>query len=208
MIRPVVRLASRSPRRLELLERLGYRVEIHPADIDESPRPRETPVAYVERLARAKLDAVISLDAPGAVATRVVTLAADTTVDLDGRILGQPADVTEARAMLTALSARSHRVHTAVAVAGPGTAPASLVVTSVVTMVPITDALAQWYVDTGEPFGKAGGYAVQGAGAVLVEAVRGPLSNVVGLPLAETAALLAAAGAPVPGGWPVAVRDR
>ena len=120
-------------------------------------------------------------------------------MDVDGRILGQPADAAEAREMLAALGGRSHRVHTAVAVADPSGRVGVAVATSVVTMVPITEELAQWYLATGEPFGKAGGYAVQGAGGVLVAGVRGSLSNVVGLPLAETAALLRAAGVTISG---------
>ena len=196
---PSVRLASRSPRRRELLERIGVVVEIAPADIDESPAVGEEPTRYVERLARSKLVAVI--DRTSGLAT-MVTLAADTTVDVDGRILGQPADDAEAREMLAALSGRSHRVHTAAAVADRDGTVRVAVVTSLVTMVPITDPLAEWYLGTGEPFGKAGGYAVQGAGGVLVESVRGSLSNVVGLPLRETARLLEAAGVRLPGRIP------
>jgi septum formation protein len=191
-----VRLASRSPRRRELLERIGVVVEIAPADIDESPAVGEQPTRYVERLARSKLAAVIARTSGR---PSMVTLAADTTVDADGRILGQPADEADAREMLAALSGRNHRVHTAVAVADRHGTVRVDVVTSLVTMVPITDTLAEWYLGTGEPFGKAGGYAVQGAGGVLVESVRGSLSNVVGLPLRETARLLEAAGVCLPG---------
>lgn len=197
MIRLV--LASRSPRRLELLRTLGLVPEVQPADIDETPAPNENPVDYVRRLAEAKARAVLAMIRERASRSEVIVLAADTTVDVDGRILGQPADEAEARSMLRSLSGRSHRVHTGVAVIDGAGRLASAVVTSVVTMVAVTDHLLDWYVATGEPFGKAGAYAVQGAGGVLVERVRGSQSNVVGLPLWETADLLARAGVPVRG---------
>ena len=192
-------LASRSPRRLELLRTLGLTPEVMPADIDETPAVGEDPVAYVRRLAEAKARAVLAMIRERAPRSEVIVLAADTTVDVDGRILGQPADEAEARSMLRSLSGRSHRVHTGVAVIDGGGRLASAVVTSVVTMVAVTDHLLDWYVATGEPFGKAGAYAVQGAGGVLVERVRGSQSNVVGLPLRESADLLARAGVPVRG---------
>lgn len=192
-------LASRSPRRLELLRTLGLSPEVRPADIDETPTVGEDPVAYVRRLAEAKARAASDAVISGTTRRETVILAADTTVDVDGRILGQPADEVEARAMLRILSGRSHRVHTGVAVIDGGGRLASTVVTSVVAMVAITDHLLDWYVSTGEPFGKAGAYAVQGAGGVLVERVRGSQSNVVGLPLRETADLLGRAGVSVRG---------
>lgn len=177
-------LASRSPRRIELLSQLGLTAQVIPADIDETPLPRENPVAYVERLARAKANAVFTR-----VDSTSTVLAADTTVDLDGQIFGQPVDDADARRMLKSLSGRTHRVHTAVAVVRAGEESAT-VVTSLVTFVAVTDALLDWYLGTGESAGKAGSYAIQGHGAVLVESVRGSTSNVVGLPLRETAALL------------------
>lgn len=192
-------LASRSPRRLELLQTLGVSPDVQPADIDETPATGEKPVAYVRRLAEEKARAVSGRIVSVAGHRGTVILAADTTVDVDGRILGQPADEAEARAMLRALSGRSHRVHTGVAVIDAEGRLASTVVSSVVTMVALTDHLLDWYVSTGEPFGKAGAYAVQGAGGVLVERVRGSQSNVVGLPLRETADLLGRAGVPVRG---------
>ena len=184
-------LASRSPRRLDLLARLGIVPVVDPADLDETPTPGESPVHYVERLALDKARAVAARH-PGA---RV--LGADTTIDLDGAIVGQPADDAEARAILKSLSGRVHRVHTAVALV-TGTAPPNRdraaesvrVVTSLVSFQPLADALVDWYVATGEPRGKAGAYAVQGLGAALVTGVRGSMSNVVGLPLRETADLL------------------
>lgn len=177
-------LASRSPRRIDLLSQLGLTADVVPADIDETPVVGENPVAYVERLARAKAHAVF-----GRVDPASTVLAADTTVDLDGVVLGQPVDDSDARRMLKMLSGRTHRVHTGVAVVS-ATAEAATVVTSLVTFVAVTDELLEWYIATGESAGKAGSYAIQGHGAVLVETVRGSTSNVVGLPLRETAALL------------------
>lgn len=176
-------LASRSPRRIELLSQLGITPEIIPADIDETPLLNEYPIAYVERLARAKASAVHERTGAD------IVLAADTTVDIDNVILGQPVDEADMRRMLKLLSARTHRVHTGVAVISPN-GIASQVVTSLVTFHPITDATLDWYVGTGEPVGKAGSYAIQGLGGTLVESMKGSMSNVIGLPLRETAILL------------------
>ena len=176
-------LASRSPRRIELLARLGIEPEVVPADIDETPLAGETPVAYVERLARAKATTVQQRT------NAEVVLGADTTVDVNGIILGQPVDHDDMRRMLRMLSARTHRVHTAVAVIARGTIN-SQVVTSLVTFHPVTDETLEWYIGTGEPEGKAGSYAIQGLGGTLVDGVRGSMSNVIGLPLRETAILL------------------
>lgn len=179
-------LASRSPRRVELLSQLGVTPDVIPADIDETPRAGESPVDMVRRLAAAKATAVA--ERTGGADT---VLAADTTVDLDGMSLGQPVDDVDALRMLRRLSGRTHRVHTAVAVLVPGaTTPSVEVVTSLVTFQPLNDHVVDWYVSTGEPQGKAGAYAVQGLGATLVASVRGSWSNVVGLPLTETARLL------------------
>jgi septum formation protein len=180
-------LASASPRRLHLLEQLGLRPQVVPADVDETPRDGEEPVAYVQRVAAEKADAV-ARHHPDA-----VVLAADTTVDLDGTILAKPVDRDDARRMLRALSARTHRVHTGVAVRCGGE-HRDTVVTTLVTFVPVDAATLDWYLSTGEPFDKAGAYALQGAGGVLVERVQGSVSNVVGLPLAPTVALLDAVG--------------
>ena len=179
-------LASRSPRRVELLTQLGITPEVVPADIDETPLDGESPVEMVRRLAVAK--ATVIVERTGGIET---VLAADTTVDLAGESLGQPVDDTDAARMLRRLSGRTHRVHTAVAVLDPGAeAPSVEVVTSLVTFQPLNDHVVEWYVSTGEPRGKAGAYAVQGLGATLVASVRGSWSNVVGLPLTETARLL------------------
>jgi septum formation protein len=175
-------LASGSPRRLMLLEQLGLDPEVVPADIDETPLPGEDPVAYVRRLAREKADA---LD----VSPTALVIAADTTIDLDGEILAKPDDADDAKTMLRRQSGRTHRVHTGIAVRH-GDVTLVDVVTTLVTMVPITDELLDWYVATGEPLDKAGGYALQGAGGVLVEKVNGSVSNVVGLPLAPVVALI------------------
>ena len=179
-------LASRSPRRVELLSQLGVTPDVIPADIDESPLHGESPVDMVRRLAVAKATAVAARTGGSE-----TVLAADTTVDVDGMSLGQPVDDAEAAHMLRRLSGRTHRVHTAVAVLVPGEpAPLVEVVTSLVTFQPLNDHVVEWYVSTGEPRGKAGAYAVQGLGATLVASVRGSWSNVVGLPLTETARLL------------------
>ena len=177
-------LASRSPRRIELISQLGVTAEVVPADIDETPLVGEEPVAYVKRLASSKARAVQER-----LGTDAFVLGADTTVDLDGVIFGQPDDESEARRMLKALSARTHRVHTGVAVIGPDRSE-SLVVTSLVTFEPVTDALLDWYIGTGEWQGKAGSYAIQGLGGTLVASTRGSMSNIIGLPLQETARLL------------------
>jgi septum formation protein len=181
-------LASRSPRRLDLLAQLGITPEVVPADIDESPLVGESPLDMVRRLASAKADVVV---ARIGTSRDALVLAADTTVDLEGENFGQPVDEADAARMLRRLSGRTHRVHTAVAVAKPGaTAPTVEVVTSLVTFQPLNDHVVEWYVGTGEPMGKAGAYAVQGLGGTLVASVKGSWSNVVGLPLAETARLL------------------
>lgn len=171
-------LASSSPRRRQLLGQLGVRFEVIAPDIDESERPGEAADSYVRRLAAEKACAV---RAP----RDVLVIGADTTVELDGQILGKPADSTEAVAMLRRLSARTHRVHTGVAVR-LGDQVVDDISTSLVTMLPLTPAMIGWYVATGEPFDKAGGYALQGAAAAFVQQVRGSVSGIVGLPLSAT----------------------
>jgi septum formation protein len=177
-------LASRSPRRIELISQLGITAEVVPADIDETPYAGEQPAEYVTRLAESKARAVQER-----LATDAYVLGADTTVDLDGVIFGQPDNEAEARRMLKALSSRTHRVHTGVALIAPDRSE-SLVVTSLVTFEPVTDALLDWYIGTGEWQGKAGSYAIQGLGGTLVASTRGSMSNIIGLPLQETARLL------------------
>lgn len=184
-------LASASPRRRELLSQLGLHFEVAAADIDETPRAAELPDAYVLRLAREKAQAVARRH-PG----RPV-LAADTTVVLDGDILGKPDDAAHALQMLTRLSGRAHEVLTGVALAGPGT-PAAVVVRTRVSFRAASAQELAWYVATGEPLDKAGSYAVQGKGGFLVEALQGSPTNVIGLPLGETLALLRGAGVALP----------
>ena len=180
-------LASASPRRSELLRSVGLEFEVIPADIDESTRPGEAPAEYVGRLSAEKARVVADR-----VGDDTVVVAADTTVDVEGQILEKPTDAADARRMLGLLSGRSHLVHTGVTVvAGPRTSGHStVVVETAVEFVEMDSAMIDWYVGTGEPFGKAGGYAIQGAGAALVRRVEGSVTNVIGLPLAETLALI------------------
>jgi septum formation protein len=179
-------LASGSPRRHQLLVSIGVDFTAIAPDIDERPAEGEDPVAYVERLAREKAAAV-------PVEAGAVVVAADTTVALDRRILAKPADAADARRMLRALSGRSHDVHTAVAVR-VGERVVSAVVTTRVCMVELGDDDLDWYLATGEPLDKAGAYALQEGGGLFVERIEGSASNVVGLPLAVLAELLAAEG--------------
>jgi septum formation protein len=179
-------LASGSPRRRELLTQIGVPFLSQIVPIDENPLPDELPVAYVERLARAKAQAgLAALSQP----LDAVVLGADTAVVLDGRILGKPADAAEAQATLTALSGRSHQVLTAVALASP-TRVAVRVVSSQVSFRPLRAEEIAAYWASGEPRDKAGSYAIQGLAAVFVSQLQGSYSAVVGLPLCETAELL------------------
>ncbi len=177
-------LASASPRRAELLRSVGLEFVVVPADIDESVRVGESPVDYVSRLSAEKASAVAEGFGPG-----TVVVAADTTVDVDGEILGKPADAVDARRLLGLLSGRTHLVHTGVTVSS-GTGGSGVVVETAVEFVELTESTVEWYVGTGEPFDKAGGYAIQGAGGALVRRVDGSVTNVIGLPLAETLELL------------------
>jgi nucleoside triphosphate pyrophosphatase len=168
-------LASASPRRHELLSQIGVRFEVRVPDIDESPVEGEDPVAYVRRLAIGKAAAIST-------APDELVIAADTTVDLDSVIMGKPNDDDDARSMLRRLSGQTHRVHTGVAVR-LGARELADVCTTLVTFVSLDEATIDWYLATGEPLGKAGSYALQGAGAALVSGVDGSVSNVIGLPL-------------------------
>jgi septum formation protein len=166
-----------------MLHALGFEFTVVPADVDETELADEAPVAYVERIARKKA-AVVAGDAAG----RVV-LAADTTVDVDGEILAKPVDDDDARRMLRLMSGRTHHVHTAVVVSSPHGIE-TVTVTTDVTFVPLTDTMIEWYLAIGEHRDKAGAYGMQGAGGALVARIDGSPSNVVGLPLAETWALV------------------
>jgi septum formation protein len=188
----VLVLASASPRRRELLARAGLRFEVVPADVREEARRGEHPRALVERLAADKANAVRGRlpDRP-----RRVVLGSDTVVALEGEILGKPRDAEHAVSMLRRLAGRTHTVWTGVAV-GATDAP-SLQVASVesrVTLRPAAEAELRAYVASGEPLDKAGAYALQGEGRRFVSRVEGSESNVIGLPLEETLALLAEAG--------------
>jgi septum formation protein len=165
---PDLVLASGSPRRRELLEGLGVRFTVRPVDLDESPLPGEAPRDYVLRLALEK----------AAAASGELVLAADTTVVVDGEILGKPRDDEDARRMLRLLSGREHSVLTGIALG-----KAAEVDETLVRFAPLSPAEIDWYVATGEPRDKAGAYAIQGLGSLFVEGVEGSYSNVVGLPI-------------------------
>jgi septum formation protein len=183
-------LASASPRRQALLTQLGLTFLVDPANVDESAQPRESPRTYVMRLAQHKAEAV-SRRHPGS-----VVLGADTTVALDGEVLGKPRDVEEALAMLGRLVGRTHHVFTAVATAGPHRAVEA--VETLVTFAQFPPEALAFYAASGEPLDKAGAYALQGLGGFLVERISGSHSNVIGLPLVQTLALLKAAGVQLP----------
>jgi septum formation protein len=183
-------LASGSPRRREILTVLGIRFAVQPADIDETVLPGEDAVTYVRRLALAKA-ATVAETMPD----RVV-IAADTTVAVDGQILGKPAGADEARSMLRLLSGRTHQVHTGVAVAY-GEQVSADVATSQVAFADLPDELVEWYVGLPEPYDKAGGYALQGAGAALVDHVEGNVANIIGLPVPTMLRLAADLGHPL-----------
>ena len=170
-------LASASPRRRELLERVGISLEIRPAEIDETPLPRETPAAYVARIADVKAFAIVRP------AGRCV-LAADTTVTIDNAILGKAASPDEAAAMLRRLSGRVHQVITAFVLAGDTGIHRESVTTDVEMIELDAPAIAN-YLASGEWLDKAGAYAIQGIAAAFVRAVHGSVTNVIGLPLAE-----------------------
>ncbi len=180
-------LGSASARRKELLAQIGIVPDdIRPADIDETPRKSELPRPYCQRMAREKAMAVQA-------ATQEVVLCADTTVALGRRILGKPADAAEARAFLSALSGRRHRVITAVALRR-GDAIWEKDVVSTVRMKRLSERELNAYIHGGDWQGKAGGYGIQGPAAAFIPWLSGSYTGIVGLPLAETAALLSASG--------------
>ncbi len=189
MTAPRLYLASASPRRSQLLQQIEVPHVVRPVVIDESPRDGEAPAAYVLRLAEQKAQALWSQLAPG---ERLPVLAADTTVAIEGAILGKPADRAELHAMFRRLSGRTHEVHTAVALMHDGRLNAR-VSTSEVSFRELAPAEIDGYWDTGEPADKAGGYAVQGRAAVFIRHIAGSYSGVMGLPLYETWELLAPA---------------
>jgi septum formation protein len=186
-------LASASPRRRELLARLGLKFEVRAVDLDESRRPGEDGAVYVLRLAAEKsLAAMSGLTGPGTV------LAADTAVEVDGAILGKPVDRDDAMQMLEQLSGRTHEVLTAVAVRDESREAVGLNRSSVTFRKISRDEMVDYW-HSGEPRDKAGAYAIQGLGAVFVENLHGSYSGVMGLPLFETANLLSEFGYRFPG---------
>jgi septum formation protein len=201
---PKLCLASRSPRRAELLTLVGAHFEIAPADVDESALQGERPEAHVLRLAEAKARASrAARESGGAGGSGAVYVGADTIVTIDRVILGKPANGAEAARMLELLSGRVHEVWTGLFLLDPGPDQPDLpdledreerglaeAVRSIVKFARITRAEIDRYVATGEPLDKAGAYAVQGGGAVFVEAIEGSYSNVVGLPLSHLKHLL------------------
>ena len=194
MIRPpALHLASTSPRRREILSALQLKFSVGHVDVDETPKVGEAPADMALRLARAKAEA-------GIAGAGDLVLAADTVVAVDGRSLGKPADERDCLDMLDALSGRSHKVLTGVALRGPDGTITALSATDVYFReISRDEALAYW--QSGEPADKAGAYAIQGLGGVFVERIEGSYSGVVGLPVFETVTLLREAGLDVVTKW-------
>jgi septum formation protein len=188
---PLIYLASASPRRSALLDQIGVAHRIRPVDVDERALSSETPDEYVRRLAVLKAETL--WDQLGA-AQRQPVLGADTAVVLDAEILGKPRDEQDCLQMLGKLSARTHRVFTAVALREGSGCEARLNVSEVTFRKLATDEIRRYW-RTGEPADKAGGYAVQGRAALFIERITGSYSGIMGLPLFETGELLAAIGA-------------
>ncbi len=183
----MILLASRSPRRQELLARIGVQYRVQPVAVDETPLPGEKPEEYVERVTRAKAQAGSALE------PTMPVLAADTAVVLDGKTLGKPRDESHGVEMLLALSNRTHEVMTGVALAHQGEIRYCLSRTTV-AFAAISENQARAYWATGEPVDKAGGYAIQGYAALFVRHLEGSYTGVMGLPLYETGELLRQAG--------------
>lgn len=187
----MIYLASSSPRRAELLRQIGVEFAVHATDIDESRKPNENPEDYVLRMATTKAQAAsreLGLSADG-----IPVLAADTTIDLDGDIIGKPADQAQCRCILGRLSARQHLVLTAVVLA-TADGLAFRLNRSRVSFRAISAPEIETYCAGGEPMDKAGAYAIQGRAAIFVESIEGSYSAIMGLPLFETAELLKQAG--------------
>jgi len=186
-------LGSSSPRRRELLRQVGARFRVVVVEVDESVRDGEAPSDYVLRVARDKVRAVLRAerhDAPRDAPRDLPVLGADTTVVLDGAILGKPADPAEAAAMLTRLSARTHEVYSAVVLGRRGGAIEDRLNVTRVTFAPLDRAWIAAYIETGDPLDKAGAYGVQGRAAQKIVRIEGSFSGVMGLPLFETCELL------------------
>jgi septum formation protein len=199
-------LASASPRRRQLLAQAGFTFQVHPAHIPEDPLPNEDPTDYVSRLAREKAQVVFrslhaefsakvmqasqSAPLPNPLPGQLMVLGADTTVTLDGAILGKPENTSDAARMLRLLSGRTHRVITGVALVTPDTIEVAAEATSVQFLTMSEDEIAA-YVATGEPMDKAGAYAIQGFAARWIPRIEGCYFSVVGLPLSLVSTLLA-----------------
>jgi septum formation protein len=182
-------LASSSPRRAELLVSAGFTFRIQPAHVDEAPHASEGASDYVIRVARDKARSI----AVGVKGTGTVVLAADTAVVTDSRIMGKPRNDGDAANMLATLSGSIHQVLTGVVVSSDARELVELVATRV-HFLPLTAAEIAWYISTGEPSGKAGGYAIQGYAARFIDWIDGSWSNVVGLPLATVSRMLKEVG--------------
>ena len=188
--KPLIWLASASPRRSSLLNQIGIAHRIRPVDLDESSHPGESPADYVTRLARAKAQALWSQLSPD---QRLPVLGSDTTVAVDGEVLGKPRDREDAARMLRQLSGRTHQVYTAVALHHEKGCENRLSVSNV-TMKPLSDPEILAYWASGEPTDKAGAYGIQGQAALFIERIAGSYSGIVGLPLYETGELLRMVG--------------
>jgi len=191
-------LASASPRRKELLEQIGLSFNVYSADIDETPLKSEQPFKYVSRIARSKAHEVwkkMAASSAFLVEERTLVLASDTSVVLDNEIFGKPQTKLEYFRMMACLSGRKHEVITSVhaleVVASDIKSEKAFSVCTKVSFKLLTPQEIEWYWHTGEPADKAGGYGIQGRGALFVEGIEGSYSSVVGLPLKETAELLA-----------------
>ena len=183
---PAIYLASRSPRRRELLSQMAVDFAVLAADVDESVQPGESPQDYVQRIAVEKARAGVS----GLAANdKKPVLAADTAVIVDQTIFGKPVNDDDARRMLKMLSGQSHQVMTAVALASENDLKTALSV-SEVRFAAMTEAEIDWYIQTGEGRDKAGSYAVQGLGAIFIDQIQGSYSGIMGLPVRETGQLL------------------
>lgn len=200
---PRIYLASRSPRRRELLTQIGVSFDTiafrapprEDKEIDETPLPAERPIDYVQRVAEAKARHGARIVVWRRLLPRPV-LAADTTLELDGEIIGKPLDVDDAVRILQRLSGKTHRVMTAVAIAGEARLETALSISEVRFGV-LDDAEIRRYVDSGEPMDKAGAYGIQGYAGLFVEALTGSYTGVMGLPLFETGRLLKRFGYPL-----------
>jgi septum formation protein len=178
-------LASGSPRRAEILDRAGWPHEVIVAGIDESLMPDEDPAAYVQRLARSKAEAVAQRLEEGLV------LGADTTVVIANQILGQPVDDRDAGRMLQLLNGKWHEVLTGVALVRVGGASRVAYETTRVRFAEMSESEIDWYIATGEPFGKAGAYGIQGKAALFIKEIQGDYFNIMGLPIRLTYELAA-----------------